>query len=77
MTNSYLTESEIDAIQHLHKKTPYLITGVSYGYFSVARHYGGATMNGSSYTYIPDSDELVRDDVLKAVKKLRKKASAS
>jgi hypothetical protein len=43
--------------------------------FSVARHYGGAKYNGSQYTYIPGEDELIRDDVLKFVTKLRKEAT--
>lgn len=38
---------------------------------SIARHYGGTNVNGVHYTYIPESDELVRDDVLKMVMKAR------
>ena len=74
---SFLTESETESIQHLQRNTPYLITGVSHGFFSVARHYGGASYNGSHYTYIPATDELIRDDVIKFVTKARKKAQAS
>lgn len=72
--SSYLTESEIDQLQasKLPRDTPYLIGGVSHGYFSVARHYGGAKFQGKSYTYLPGTDELIRDDVLKWVTKLRK-----
>lgn len=71
---SYLTEAEIEALQtsKLSRETPFAIQGVSSGYFSVARHYGGAKFNGSDYTYFSDSDELVRDDVIKFVMKLRK-----
>jgi len=38
---------------------------------SIARHYGGTNVNGVHYTYIPESDELVRDDVLAMVMKRR------
>lgn len=44
---------------------------VSYTQLSIARHYGGTTVNGVHYTYIPESDELVRDDVLAMVMKSR------
>lgn len=44
---------------------------VTYTQLSIARHYGGTNVNGVHYTYIPESDELVRDDVLKMVMKAR------
>jgi hypothetical protein len=69
---SYLSESEVEAIQWHHIRAPYLISGISHGIFSIARHYGGMKYQGCSYTYIPESDECVRDDVLKFVTKLRK-----
>lgn len=46
--------------------------GVSGGILSIARHYGGATVDCKRYKYIADSDELVRDDVLLLVEKMRK-----
>lgn len=45
--------------------------GVSNTQLSIARYYGGTKVNGVHYTYIPESDELVRDDVLKMVMKNR------
>jgi hypothetical protein len=48
----------------LSRKTPYGMTNVSMTQLSVARHYGGINFNGQTYTYFPDTDELVRDDVL-------------
>ena len=39
---------------------------------SIARHYGGITVNDHRYTYCAESDELWRDDVLKLVRKWRK-----
>lgn len=77
--NSYLTQEEIDALQTAglpasqpHFKQPFLIQYVSQGMFSVARFAGGATINGASYTYLTNTDELIRDDVLKWVTRRRK-----
>lgn len=53
----------------LHRKTPYLIQGVSMSQFSIARYYGGITFQGDHYDYLEDSDELIRDDVRKWLKK--------
>lgn len=69
---SHLTTEEIEAIQSLHQRTPYLIPGVSRSQFSIARRYGGTTYNREAYTYIPPTDELIRDDVLRFVTRLRR-----
>lgn len=73
---TYLTPAELllAELHPLHQRTPYVIAGVSRSMFSIARHpeYGGCTYNGSSYTYMPEHDELIRDDVLKLVTKARK-----
>lgn len=53
----------------LSRATPFGMTDVSKTQFSIARHYGGITYNGAKYTYIPTTDELIRDDVLKWKKK--------
>ena len=75
---SYLTADEVRAAQVLHQRAPYSLTNVSHGFFSIARHYGGMTFQGCSYTYMPGHDECVRDDVLRLVTKLRKlKAKAA
>lgn len=72
---SFLTDSEIEALQtsNLQRKTPFAIQGVMNTQLSIARFYGGIRYNGDGYTYMPDGDELIRDDVLKFVTKLRKK----
>jgi hypothetical protein len=44
---------------------------------SLARHSGGATVNGHRYTYFPASDELWRDDVVKTVTAWRKEKKAA
>lgn len=74
----YLTPDEVQAAQALHKRAPYSITNVSTSVFSIARYYGGMGIHGCSYTYMPEHDECVRDDVLRLVTKLRKlKAKAA
>ena len=69
---SYLSQPETDALQssNLHRNTPFLIQGASNSY--IARHYGACEFKGDRYLYLADSDELIRDDVLAFVKKLRK-----
>jgi len=56
----------------LSKTTPFAIAGVSTGQLSVARHYGGCRYMGQGYSYIPTTDELVRDDVVAWLAKHRK-----
>ena len=72
---SFLTDSEFEALQtsNLPRKTPFAIQGVMNTKLSIARFYGGIRYKGDGYTYMPDGDELIRDDVLKFVTKLRKK----
>lgn len=56
----------------LKRDAPFAVLHVSQTQFSVARHYGGMQFQGYRYTYNPKTDELVRDDVLKWLKKQRK-----
>jgi hypothetical protein len=74
--NSYLSDADVRAILDagLHKRTPYLIRGVSQTQLSIARHYGGINYNGDSFTYMPTTDELVRDDVVEFIEKGKRKA---
>jgi hypothetical protein len=74
---SYLTAEEVQAAQLLHQRAPYALCHVSDGFFSIARHYGGLTYNNCSYTYVPEHDECVRDDVLRMVTARRKAAAAA
>ncbi len=71
----YLTEQEVAAIQTLHKKAPYAITGISHGIFSLARRSGGMTFEGCQYVYVEQFDECVRSDVHARVEKSRRKAA--
>lgn len=52
--------------------TPERIHGVSDTQLSIARHFGGITYNGASYTYLAESDSLIRNDVLKRDERARK-----
>ena len=49
-------------------------TNVSCIQLSIARYYGGATVNGSHYRYDPSDDSLIRADVLKRREKEAKAA---
>jgi hypothetical protein len=53
----------------LHRRTPYGMTNVSHTQFSIARYSGCCRINGEIYTYLPGTDELIRNDVLKWLKK--------
>ena len=74
---SYLTADEVQAAQALHTRAPFALCNVSRGIFSVARHYGGLRFQGCDYTYMPGHDECVRNDVLRLVKRLRKRPAAT
>ena len=49
---------------------------VSMTLLSIARHYGGATVQGKHFVYNPDDDSLIREDVVKWIAKKRKTAKA-
>lgn len=70
----HMTEKEIDALQatKLDRATPFAIGGVSQSQLSIARHYGGCKFQGRNYLYLPGTDELLRDDVVKWLAKHRK-----
>lgn len=70
----HMTAEEIDALQatKLDRATPFVICGVSCSQLSIARFYGGCKFQGRNYTYIPTTDELLRDDVVKWLAKHRK-----
>ena len=77
--NSHITPDEwaslaLDA--KLHQRSAWLYQRVSQTQLSIARHYGGITVNGEHYVYCPPTDELIRGDVLKALGKLRKSRDA-
>lgn len=71
---SYMTETEIDALQKtkLDTATPFAICGVSNTQLSMARYCGECNFQGRQYYYISEHDELIRDDVVKWLAKHRK-----
>ena len=50
------------------------MTGVSQTQLSIARHFGGIFFNDEHYRYFPDTDELIRDDVVRWMKKQKTKS---
>jgi len=74
--SSHLTDAELDALHEssLDPFTPFVIAGVTATQLSVARHYGGCTYGGRQYYYIPTTDELMRDDVVRWITKRRREA---
>jgi len=75
--SSYLSEKEFNALANcgLDRLSPYLITSVRNTQMSIARHYGGIEFRGKYYIYLPDTDELIRDDVMGWLNKNRRKQS--
>ena len=75
---SHVTPEELEAINSSGLKftyAPAIIRGVCASQFSIARHYGGCHAYGKSYAYIPTTDELIRDDVVRLLAKIRKGAA--
>jgi hypothetical protein len=76
--NSYLTQDELNELIFFHilewNSSPPLYRFVSNTQLSIARYYGSMKINGHHYTYMPATDELIRDDVLKIVATMRKNA---
>lgn len=69
---SYLTEPEWHAaFAHFGMGDALAYAEVTHTQLSVARHFGGATVNGATYYYIAQTDELVRADVFKWVHRVR------
>jgi len=58
----------------LQRRTPYGMTNVSMTQLSIARHFGGCKYQGDFYTYLPHTDELIRNDVLKWQQKQKRAA---
>jgi hypothetical protein len=49
-----------------------IIQNVSKSIYSISRHYGGATINGKEYIYIPIEDILVKQSYFKEWRKSKK-----
>lgn len=74
---SHVSEQELSVINSSglnFSVAPAIIRCVSSSQLSVARHFGGCRAFGKYYIYIPVTDELIRDDVVKMLAKIRKVA---
>lgn len=73
---SLLTDNELAELNRsdLDSSCPFLIRNVSQTQFSIARRYGSIKFNGFRYLYDPRTDELIRDDCLRFLQKIRKKS---
>ena len=71
MRASFLTPAELLAISDLPQRTPYVIAPIRGSFFSLAALYGEMQVQGVAYTYMPATDECIRDDVLIRVNRLR------
>lgn len=75
---SQLTQAEYDQLlldDLIAGGKPQLIyRHISHGQLSIARYSGGAWINGCYYVYNPITDELLREDTVKALAKMRKAA---
>lgn len=73
---SQLTQEEYDQLllddQIAGGKPQLLYRHISHGQLSLARYSMGARINGYHYVYNPVTDELLREDALKFLAKLRK-----
>lgn len=45
-------------------KAPNVILNCQQTHFSIAKYYGGVKAFDTTYTYFPDEDALVRDDLI-------------
>jgi hypothetical protein len=73
---AFLTSENLDALVaagKIDKSTAVGWRDVRWTQLSVARFSGGATVNGVEYEYMYGTDELVRRDVAKWIRDLRKK----
>lgn len=74
---SHITPQELETINASglnFTSAPAIISGVTASQLSIARHYGGCRAFGRHYIYVPTTDELIRDDVVKLLAKIRKSA---
>lgn len=74
-----ITQDHIDAVKASGlPQSPVIAMGfVSYTQMSIARHFGGMKYQGKQYIYLPEADQLVRDDVLKWLNKESQKKPAN
>lgn len=72
MTKQDLLDHQKALEEKFGANAPIAYANVTQTQLSIARHYGGCQVNKAHYTYFPNDDLLVRDDVVKLVCKLKK-----
>lgn len=75
---SHITDAELLALElsGLPQSPPMIYTHISIGQLSLALHSMGCTISGHAYLYVPQTDELIRADVVKWLADLRKQEDA-
>lgn len=71
---SHLTHDELAELTAIFADSdnyPLLYCRIANSQFSLMRHTGGGSINGRSYLYMTLTDELIRDDALGALVKMR------
>lgn len=73
---SYITDEELAWLekQPAWITAPLAITDHHSSFFILAKHTGSCKISGELYTYLKDTDELIRDDILKLVNRRRREA---
>jgi hypothetical protein len=72
---SYLAEAEWTAVfAQFGVREPLAYADISNTQLSVFRHYGGGSVNGHAFYYVPETDELLRHDVIKWIERQRSDA---
>jgi len=69
ITFQALKDRQTELIEKYGAHAQILYTQVSQTQLSIARYFGCAKIQGESFTYFPDDDMLVRDDVIEFLSK--------
>lgn len=73
MTPSYFTTQEMEqARKHFGLDATLVYWSISTSILSPAREYGALLIEGKPFIYIPETDQLLRDDFLQWLKEQRK-----
>lgn len=73
MTHSYFTTEEMEqARKHFGIDDALVYWSISTSNMSPAVHYGALLIDGKPFIYIPETDQLLREDFLQWIKEQRK-----
>lgn len=76
MSTVQLVRDNSEAVKAKFGDEAIIYTNVSHTQLSIARHYGGCKVQGKDFVYDPTDDSLIRGDVLKFLKKIKKSAAS-